>query len=87
MFEGVAMSIIDADTHVDECESTWSKLKGTDYEKYIPITVNMPSEVHQHAGYRGLDTRMWLVENHMQNRAIRDEINHPLPLPDRRLWF
>lgn len=72
------MSIIDADTHIDESESTWAKLVGTEYEKYIPVTVNMPSEVNQHAGYRGLDTRMWLVENHMQNRAIRDEINHPL---------
>lgn len=72
------MSVIDADTHVDECESTWSKLEGTEYEKYIPVTINLPSEVNQHAGYRGLDTRMWLVENHMQNRAIRDDINHPL---------
>ena len=55
--------------------------------KYISITVNMPSKVGYHAGCRGLDTRVWLAENHMQNGAIRDEINHPLPLPDRRLWF
>ena len=81
------MSIIDADNHRDGRESTWSKLEGTDCREYISITANMPSEVHQHAGYRGLDTRMWFAENHMQNRAIRDEINHPLSLPDRRLWF
>ena len=72
------MSIIDADTHIDECESTWAALEGTAYEKYIPVTVNLPPEVTQHAGYRGLDTRMWLVEDRMQNRAIRDEVNHPL---------
>ena len=81
------MSIIDADTHLDGRESKWSKLGGTDYEIYISITVNMPSKVGYHAGCRGLDTRVWLAENHMQNGAIRDEINHPLPLPDRRLWF
>lgn len=72
------MSVIDADTHVDECESTWEKLVGTEYEKYIPITLNLPSEVKQHAGFRGSGNRMWLVEDHMQNRAIRDEVNHPL---------
>jgi predicted TIM-barrel fold metal-dependent hydrolase len=72
------VAIIDADTHVDECESTWAGLEGTEYEKYIPITVNLPPEVTKHAGYRGLDNRMWLVEDHMQNRAIRDDVNHPL---------
>ena len=72
------MSVIDADTHVDECESTWEKLEGTPYEKYIPLTVNLPPEVNNHAGFRGLDNRMWLVEDRMQNRAIRDEVNHPL---------
>ena len=72
------MSVIDADTHVDESESTWAKLEGTPYEKYIPVTVNLPSKVNKHAGFRGLDTRMWLVEDRMQNRAIRDEVNHPL---------
>ncbi len=72
------MSVIDADTHVDECESTWAKLEGTDYEKYIPLSVNLPPEVNNHAGFRGSCERMWLVEDRMQNRAIRDEVNHPL---------
>ena len=72
------MPVIDADTHVDECESTWENLKGTELEKFIPITLNLPTEVKEHAGYRGSCERMWLVENQMQNRAIRDEINHPL---------
>lgn len=72
------MPVIDADTHVDECESTWEKLEGTEFEKFIPITLNLPTEVNGHAGYRGSCERMWLVENQMQNRAIRDEINHPL---------
>ena len=72
------MSVIDADTHVDECESTWAALEGTEFEKYIPVTVNLPLEVNSHAGFRGSCERMWLVEDRMQNRAIRDEINHPL---------
>ena len=38
------MSMIDADTHVDECESTWAKLQGTQYAKYIPVTISMPPD-------------------------------------------
>jgi len=69
--------VIDADTHVDECESTWAALEGSPYEKYVPVTVNLPPEVTNHAGFRGSCERMWLVEDKMQNRAIRDEVNHP----------
>ncbi len=29
------MTMIDADTHVDESESTWSALEGTPFEKFI----------------------------------------------------
>ena len=72
------MPVIDADTHVDESESTWAKLKGTPYEKYIPVTVDLPSEVDNRAGFRGTNNRKWLVEDRMQNRAVRDEVNHPL---------
>ena len=38
------MPMIDADTHVDECEDTWKKLEGTPYAKYIPVTVSMPPD-------------------------------------------
>ncbi len=72
------MSVIDADTHVDESESTWAKLEGTPYEKYIPLTVNLPPEVSERAGFRGLTSRKWVVEDRMQPRAVRDEVNHPL---------
>jgi predicted TIM-barrel fold metal-dependent hydrolase len=72
------MPVIDADTHVDESESTWAKLEGTPFEKYIPLTVNLPPEVSQRAGFRGITSRKWYVEDRMQNRAVRDEVNHPL---------
>lgn len=72
------MPVIDADTHVDESESTWAKLEGTPFEKYIPVTVNLPPEVSQRAGFRGSTIRKWVVEERMQNRAVRDEVNHPL---------
>ena len=71
------MSMIDADTHVDECEETWKKLEGTPYAKYIPVTTTMPPEEAKRAGYNPTNSRCWVVEGRLQNRAIRDEINHP----------
>ncbi len=71
------MPVIDADTHVDECEDTWKKLEGTPYAKYIPVTVSMLPEEAQRAGYNLTTSRSWVVEGRLQNRAIRDEINHP----------
>src|SRR5689334_19706548 len=71
------MPVIDADTHVDECEDTWRKLEGTPYAKYIPVTVSMPPEEAKRAGYNATTGRSWVVEGRLQNRAIRDEINHP----------
>ncbi|MFN0070951.1 MAG: amidohydrolase family protein [Chloroflexota bacterium] len=72
------MPIIDADTHVDESESTWKALEGTTYEKYIPVTVTLPPDEATRAGYTHVNRRCWLVEGRLQNRAIRDEVNHPL---------
>ncbi|MBM4298095.1 MAG: hypothetical protein FJ143_10180 [Deltaproteobacteria bacterium] len=71
------MSMIDADTHVDESESTWKKLEGTPYAKYIPVTIAMPVEEAKRAGYNPTNSRCWVVEGRLQNRAIRDEVNHP----------
>ncbi|HWP60002.1 MAG TPA: amidohydrolase family protein [Candidatus Acidoferrales bacterium] len=71
------MGMIDADTHVDESEATWQKLEGTPYAKYIPITVTLPPEEAKRAGYSPTNSRCWLVEGRLQNRAIRDEVNHP----------
>ena len=71
------MPVIDVDTHVDESEDTWKKLEGTPYAKYIPVTVSMPPDEAKRAGYNATTSRSWVVEGRLQNRAIRDEINHP----------
>lgn len=71
------MTMVDADTHVDECEETWKKLEGTSYAKYIPVTTTMPPEEAKRAGYNPTNSRCWVVEGRLQNRAIRDDINHP----------
>lgn len=72
------MPVIDADTHVDECEATWAALEGTPYEKYIPVTVMLPPDEARRAGYNPTNSRCWVVEGRLQNRAIRDDVNHPL---------
>ena len=71
------MSVIDADTHVDESESTWASLEGTAYSKYIPVTVTISDEEAARAGFNSTTRRSWVVEGRLQNRAVRDEINHP----------
>src|SRR5258706_444818 len=71
------MPVIDADTHVDESEDTWAKLEGTPYAKYIPVTVTLPPGEAKRAGFSATNARSWLVEGRLQNRAIRDEVNHP----------
>src|SRR5919106_1395848 len=71
------MPMIDADTHVDESEATWKKLEGTPYAKYIPVTIAMPPDEAKRAGYNPTNSRCWVVEGTLQNRAIRDEVNHP----------
>jgi len=71
------MTMVDADTHVDECEETWKKLEGTSYAKYIPVTTTMPPDEAKRAGYNPTNSRCWVVEGRLQNRAIRDDINHP----------
>jgi len=71
------MPVIDADTHVDESEDTWKTLEGTPYAKYIPVTVSMPPDEARRAGYNATTSRCWVVEGRLQNRAIRDEVNHP----------
>src|SRR5687767_1199057 len=68
------MPVIDADTHVDESESTWESLRGTPQEKYIPVTVKPQESDLQRTGARA---RFWMVEGRRQARAVRDEVNHP----------
>ena len=50
------MAMIDADTHVDECEDTWKKLEGTPYAKYIPVTTTMPPDEARRASKAGSRT-------------------------------
>lgn len=71
------MLMIDADTHVDESESTWQALEQGPYAKYIPATITVPPEEARRVGLNATTSRSWLVEGHLQNRAVRDEVNHP----------
>ena len=72
------MPLIDADTHVDESEDTWRKLENTPYAKYIPVTTTLPADGARRAGFNETTRRCWVVEGRLQNRAIRDDVNHPL---------
>ena len=71
------MAVIDADKHVDESEDTCRKLERTPYANYIPVTITKPADEAKRAGYNPTNSRCWVVEGRLQNRAIRDEINHP----------
>lgn len=70
------MAVIDADTHVDETEATWSKLEGRDV-RFGPLTM-APSE-DEIARSQGDPhrSRFWLVEGRVQVRAVRDDVHHP----------
>ncbi len=71
------MSVIDADTHVDESDATWAALEGTPYAKYMPVTVHMSDEEANRVGFNTTTRRSWVVEGRLQNCAMRDEIDHP----------
>ena len=45
------MPVIDADTHVDESESTWQALEGA-MARYTPTTMTPPEEAIEHAKSR-----------------------------------
>src|SRR5579872_4522709 len=78
------MPMIDADTHVDESEETWASLEGGPYAKHIPATITVAPHEAQRIGLRDVNSRSWLVEGRLQNRAIRDDVNHP-PRPRREM--
>ena len=65
------MAVIDADTHVDECEDTWSFMPESE-ARFRPETV-VPDVVG--AGGRTLPgyTRHWKVDGHLSVRRIRDD--------------
>jgi predicted TIM-barrel fold metal-dependent hydrolase len=71
------MAVIDADTHVDESESTWQSLEGGPFAKYIPATLTIQPDDAGHLGIGVRNTRRWLTEGRLQTRATRDAEHHP----------
>ncbi len=69
------MPVIDADTHVDECEATWKHLDGAN-AKFVPVTV-MPTEAAPRANLSPAPGRWWLVDGQFIPRALRDDAHHP----------
>lgn len=69
------MPVIDADTHVDECEDTWEYLTEAD-AKFAPVTVT--STAPATAGrVNAARSRWWLAEGQLVPRAIRDDEHYP----------
>src|SRR5688572_23222806 len=69
------MPIVDADTHVDECEATWAYLQGP-AAKFAPVTVMASNDAV--AGRVNVPrNRWWLSEGNLIPRAIRDDVHHP----------
>ncbi len=71
------MPVIDADTHIDESETTWERLEGGPYSRYRPVTISPSPEEVRRAGLDPGRNRFWMVEGRLQARAVRDEVNHP----------
>ncbi|MDX2223603.1 MAG: amidohydrolase family protein [Rhodospirillaceae bacterium] len=66
------LPVIDADTHVIECDDTWEFLEGND-RKYRPRAVTADD---------GSGTAFWLIDGHYIDREIGDE---SIPLDVRTL--
>ncbi|MDX2221737.1 MAG: hypothetical protein SFV21_03245, partial [Rhodospirillaceae bacterium] len=66
------LPVIDADTHVIECDDTWEFLEGND-RKYRPRAVTADE---------GSGTAFWLIDGHYIDREIGDE---SIPLDVRTL--
>ena len=65
------MAVIDADTHVDECEETWRHMAPED-ARFRPVTVVPTEEMDAGAATPGY-TRHWLIGGHLSIRRIRDD--------------
>jgi predicted TIM-barrel fold metal-dependent hydrolase len=66
------MAVIDADTHVDECEATWSYMTAAE-ARYKPVTV-VPQEEMAEGAVRPGYSRNWLIDGHLNVRRIRDDV-------------
>src|SRR5438093_1088465 len=64
------MAVIDADTHVDECEDTWSFMDAEEAQ-YRPATV-LDGEEQASVARPGY-TRHWLIDGRPAIRRIRDD--------------
>jgi uncharacterized protein len=64
------MTVIDADTHVDETEATWEFLNESEL-RFKPVTV-VQQELLAEGQVPGYD-RFWLVDGHLRVRRIRDD--------------
>lgn len=69
------MPVIDADTHVDECEDTWGFLTEAN-AKFAPVTVTSTAPASA-GGVNAARQRWWLAEGQLVPRAIRDDQHYP----------
>ena len=74
------MAVIDADTHVDENEDTWSYMSEAD-KKYTPMTVNGVEGKALAKGYH----RYWLIDGNLVTRRVRDDERTGTKQPAREL--
>jgi uncharacterized protein len=65
------MPVIDADTHVDECEDTWSYMSPAE-ARYRPVTL-VPTQEMAAGSVRAGYTRHWLIDGHLSIRRVRDD--------------
>ena len=68
-------TIIDADTHVDESEATWSSIADAS-AKYAPVAISIGTGNDQ-SGTTPFGSRAWLIEGRQHPRATRDDAHHP----------
>ena len=77
------MAVIDADTHVDECEETWRYMPPKD-ARYKPVTVVPTEDMDASAPAPGY-TRNWLIGGNLSIRRIRDDQRTGTTLDAREL--
>jgi predicted TIM-barrel fold metal-dependent hydrolase len=77
------MPVIDADTHVDECDETWEHLEEAD-RKFKPITVTQDAPAAASRTPRGYN-RYWLIDGQLRLRRIRDDKRTGTVLATREL--
>lgn len=65
------MAVIDADTHVDECEQTWTYMAPSE-ARFRPVTLVPTQEMVAGIAPPGY-TRHWLIDGHLSIRRIRDD--------------